>query len=284
MTAQYGVGLARFRVLAEGLDHPEGVTVGPDGTLFAGGEAGQVYEVGWDGAVSVVAQTGGFVLGLAADADGRLYVCDQVHQAVLRVDRRGGVETYSSGTPQDPMRVPNFPAFDAAGNLYVTDSGGWEETNGLVYRIAPDGDTQVWTRAVPAFPNGCCLDADDAALIVNQSTAEGTYRVPILPDGTAGPPELVAALPGTVPDGAALTDGGDLVISCYRPDRVYLCANGVSTVLVDDPKGTLVAAPTNVVFAGPDRRELVLASLGRWHLAAGDVELRGAPLRYPHLG
>ena len=34
-----------FAQFADGLDHPEGVTAGPDGTLYAGGEAGQIYRV-----------------------------------------------------------------------------------------------------------------------------------------------------------------------------------------------------------------------------------------------
>lgn len=34
-----------IRTVAAGLDHPKAVTVSPDGTVWAGGEAGQVYRV-----------------------------------------------------------------------------------------------------------------------------------------------------------------------------------------------------------------------------------------------
>jgi hypothetical protein len=34
--------LGALHVLATGLDHPEGITWGPDGRMYAGGEAGQV--------------------------------------------------------------------------------------------------------------------------------------------------------------------------------------------------------------------------------------------------
>jgi gluconolactonase len=39
------VPLSEFDLLADGLDHPEGVTWGPDGFVYAGGEAGQIYRV-----------------------------------------------------------------------------------------------------------------------------------------------------------------------------------------------------------------------------------------------
>ena len=41
--------ITHFAPFADGLDHPEGVTVGPDGTVYAGGEAGQIYRVALDG-------------------------------------------------------------------------------------------------------------------------------------------------------------------------------------------------------------------------------------------
>ena len=37
--------LAKATVFAEGLDHPECVAVHPDGTIWAGGEAGQIYRI-----------------------------------------------------------------------------------------------------------------------------------------------------------------------------------------------------------------------------------------------
>jgi gluconolactonase len=43
----------------------------------------------------------------------------------------------------------------------------------------------------------------------------------------------------------------------------------------------VLAAPTNVVFTGADRRTMVIGSLGRWHLAAVQVEVPGVPLRFP---
>src|SRR3990170_3661524 len=115
--------LERFEFLASGLDHPEGVAWWPAGRLLAGGEAGQIYEIALDGAVSERASTGGFVYGVTVDGGGNVYACDYGNAGVQRVDRRGHVTTYSTGTAERPMRVPNFAAFDDEANLYVTDAG-----------------------------------------------------------------------------------------------------------------------------------------------------------------
>jgi len=70
---------------------------------------------------------------------------------------------------------------------------------------------------------------------------------------------------------------------CYRPDRIYhLDRDGHVEVLAEDPQGTLLAAPTNVCFAGPELDRIVTANLGRWHLTLlEDTGLRGAPLHRP---
>ena len=101
-------------------------------------------------------------------------------------------------------------------------------------------------------------------------------------DVETGEVERVTRLDGTVPDGIALTADGGVVVSCYRPDRiVHIDAAGAVEIVAEDPQGTLLAAPTNVAFAGPQLDRLVSANLGRWHLSLVDSGLRGAPLHYP---
>ena len=52
-------------------------------------------------------------------------------------------------------------------------------------------------------------------------------------------------------------------------------------MLATDPRGTALAAPTNVVFTGPGRNEIVVPNLGRWHLTRIRTSLVGVPLHYP---
>jgi gluconolactonase len=279
------VGMELIEILVGGLDHPEGVAWGPDGMIYASGEAGQVYRV--DPSTRSVAEIGsthGWTLGLALDAHANVYACDPNRHAVFRVSPSGGVDQYSAGAPDRPMRTPNYPCFDASGNLYVSDSGTWRRGGGCVFRIAPGGSTSVWTDEPGRFTNGLALSPDDRYLYVVESTRPGVVRIPIRADGSAGSLEPVVDVPFTVPDGLAFDADGNLYIACYRPDRIYrLAPNGELSVLAEDWQGTLLAAPTNIAFGGPDLRDLLIASLGRWHLGRMRLAVSGHPLHYPRL-
>ena len=271
-----------FVPFTDGLDHPEGVAVGPDGTIYAGGEAGQIYRVALNGEWEQIASTGGFVLGLCLDGDGAIYACDLALHCVKRIAPDGTVSTYSSGSPERPMVVPNYPVFDAAGNLYVSDSGGWKERRGCLFRVRPGGETEVVGEGLEGFPNGMALHPDGDRLFIVLSNLPGVVSVGLSETGGLGAPETVVELPRNVPDGLAVDVEGNLYIACYTPDVIYrLTPRGELAILADDWESVTFATPTNIAFAGPDRRTLVVASLSRWHLTKGEMPVPGAPLRYP---
>lgn len=259
----------RATELASGLDHSEGVCWDAGRrVLWAGGEAGQLYSVSLDGAVQEVARLPHFVLGLALDESGAIYACCQ-HRGVWRWDGEAAAQA------ADGFAFANYPAFGPDGTLYVSDSGsGWGKNDGCV-RAGDD----VLSREAPHFTNGLAVTPDGRWLWVAESFEPRVGRI----DLASGQYEEVVRIPGTVPDGLAFDDAGGVVVSCYRPDRVFhLSAAGELTILAEDPQGTLLAAPTNVCFAGPQLDRIVVANLGRWHLTAlDDTGLRGVPLHRP---
>lgn len=268
-----------------GLNHAEGVTLGPDGLVYAGGETGELYRIDLAaGTVDEYANTGGCLLGLALDGDANLYACDlELHQ-VVRIAPDGSTATYTSGTRERPMRLPNYPVFDDDGSLYVSDSGDWGADDGLIYRVSPDGRTEVWNETASGFTNGMCLVADGQALYVAESAPPLISRVEIRADGTAGERTVLAELPRTVPDGLALDQDGNLLIALYNPNIIYRYApTGALDVVVDDWEQQTLMTPTNIVYAGADLRTLVIANLGGRHLTTAPMDVAGLPLRYPKL-
>lgn len=276
--------LDTFTTLADGLDHPEGVAWGPDGRVYAGGEAGQIYRIGLDGGIETVATTGGFMYGIALDADANVYACDFGRAEVTRVSPAGELETYSTGTDDRPLRVPNFAAFADDGSLFVTDSGEWASDDGCVFRVRGGGGAEVWTDATRAFPNGCCVAADGGSLLLIESHARRVVRIGIEDDGSAGRVDVVAELPGSQPDGIALAADGTMLVGCYRPDRLYaITPDGGVEVLAEDRDGVVLNQPANVAFVGEDLERIVVSSLGGWSLAATLAPSPGLTLRYPRL-
>jgi gluconolactonase len=281
-----GIGLQRTSVLAGGLDHPEGVAWDPTThSIYAGGEGGQIYALKPGESPRCVLTCEAFFLGLAVDGSGYLYACDAAGKRVLRIDVRDASHTtYTTGTASHQMSTPNWPVFGRDGSLYVTDSGEWGSDDGLIYRVGPDGETELWSSALAAFPNGACLTHDGASLAVVESTNSSISVVPILPDGSAGTPSLLARVPGTVPDGIAPASDGSFFVTCYRPDCLYQIApTRAVTLVLNDPAGTRLAAPTNVAFFGVELDRAVIANLGRWHLTSADLGVSGHPLCRPSL-
>ncbi|CAN5580539.1 hypothetical protein BH10ACT7_BH10ACT7_09570 [soil metagenome] len=274
--------MSRLVAIGGGLDHPEGVAYSDSLGLFAGGEAGQIYRIDPDsGAHEIIAETGGYVLGMAFGPDGRLYACDMGRSAVLAIDTStGAVEDVTSGRGPT-LAVPNHLVFANDGSLFVSDSGSWPGPAGRVVRYAPDGEGRVVDESAGGFTNGLAIDPTGEWLYVVETSVPAISRLRIVGEELHGA-ERVVEMARTVPDGIAFAADGTLVISCYRPDAVYTFteASGLQ-VLAEDWTGLVLSAPTNVVFAGPARDRLITANLANQHLVEVlDTGLVGAPLEF----
>ncbi|MBU3643502.1 MAG: hypothetical protein FGM48_06205 [Candidatus Nanopelagicaceae bacterium] len=271
--------LSALHEFVSGLDHSEGICLAPNGNIYMGGESGQVYEVGPDKKLNIIANTDGFLLGLAADAHNRLYLCDTVAKKVLRLNEDKSLTTFAE---HPELFLPNWGAFSPEGTYYFSDSGHWGKCDGKIFRVK-SGKTEIWSSESKNFPNGLTLSANADSLLVLESYPSALVEIPILADGTAGARRVICEMGEIVPDGIALMNDGRYLVSCYRPDSIYVITpEGNLLLLANDPRGTVIAGPTNVVFFGEDLSKVVVPNIGRWHATEFVIPgIKGIPLFYP---
>jgi sugar lactone lactonase YvrE len=201
--------------------YPESGSASADGTLFVGSLAtGQVVAFD-DGATDprIVVGTGSGVTGVAGVLvhGSELFICsiDATFQ------KPSDVRSFAlDGTPHATYtlganRFCNDMAFDATGNLYVTDS-----FSGTVLRLPAGGSAlEPWLSdpsLAPAQPGAVGLDgviSTDGALYLTKLDTSGLYRVAIGADGKAGAVTQVTVTPAlAAPDGMRLLDPHTLLV------------------------------------------------------------------------
>ena len=127
------------------------------------------------------------LLGMALDAEGRIYTAD-MNGWVVRVDPRTGVQDVYGNIPTNTdtsfTDMPGFLAFGADGNLYV---GDWSAP--VIWRVPPGGgEAQAWfadprlAGTYGANVAGVTTDPTGENLYVAAGTQEGgiaIYRLPL---------------------------------------------------------------------------------------------------------
>ena len=272
----------KLRIFVEGLDHPECVAVHPDGSVWCGGEAGQIYRIDPTGTkVEEVANTSGFVLGIAFSPDLTwLAICDIRRKALLRLDLASmALTVYAENIGWWRLSIPNYPVFARDGHLFLSESGEFGKISGRIFRFDPDGRAELWAGGDLVFANGLALDSPEKYLYVVESFLPGICCYPILPDGSAGPRELFVDNLREVPDGLAFDEAGNLYCSCYAPARIYrIGPDRQPEIFAEDPTCHELSNCTNLAFGGPAFTTLFASNLGRWHITAIETGTRGMPL------
>ncbi len=261
------IAASQLSKCADGLDHPEGLAFDRAGTLWAGGEAGQIYRI--DGSnVEAVAGVGGFCLGITVSREQELLVCNAGLHSLQKIDRNGKVLATWDNVDGRPLSTPNFSVFDKHGNLYFSDSGTWNKHDGVVYRLGADGKCELFAGPF-SFANGLAWSERGDSLFVAESQRDRVTRIEILADGRAGAREVYASGLARIPDGLALDAAGNLYVTCYATDCIYrVTPERLVELYAFDPEGTILARPTNIAFGGEDRRTMFVANLGRWHITS----------------
>ncbi|SHK71310.1 lactonase [Nocardiopsis flavescens] len=182
---------------------------------------------------------GAYTSAQFSPADGRLYLTDFAGGRIDSVTAEGEDRTtFFSGEVDGAVMLPDDLAFDEAGNLYVTDSAGYDEpfweARGRVVRI--DGETAeatVLAGDLPA-PNGISFTEDFTGLWVSQYGANRVDLLELDGEGTA-----VAAA-----HTAVHVDGGTSRVDSNAVDadgNLYQALHGRPGILVYSPLGEHLA-------------------------------------------
>ena len=269
-----------------GVDHPESIGIGPDGTAYTTGTGCQVYQIDvTTNTATQFARTEARCLGQVVDADGNLYAAHTAGD-VIKITPEGEIRVYATAPCGGRFLCTNYPAFDRSGNMYLSDSGDWSETiNGHLYKIPPGGgESELWYPEPVDTPNAIALDAEEQFLYFVETYGSGIARIAIQEDGSAGQFERVVHMPRHIPDGIAFDETGRLWIACHRPDVIYnfdLQSRRLE-VFAEDWKGEKLRGPTDVAFAGPNRNILLAASLDNLVVHRfDDIGVCGLPLNHP---
>ena len=210
-------------VVATGLRFPEGPIALSDGSVLVVEIArGAVSRVLPDGAVGVVAETGGGPNGMALGPDGRCYVCNnggfewreingQPVPGLQGPDYEGGrieavdletgeVEVLYRESDRGPLRGPNDIVFDAHGGFWFTDFGKMRRNDmdrGFVHYARADGSGCREVIRGLTTPNGIGLSPDGGTLYVAETirrgSGHGSCRSPGSHDSTAPPARSTGA-------------------------------------------------------------------------------------------
>ncbi|MFT4115990.1 SMP-30/gluconolactonase/LRE family protein [Bradyrhizobium sp.] len=302
-----------MRVIAEGLQFPEGPVAMPDGSILVSEIAGgRISRISPGDGTTVVAELGGGPNGAALGPDGALYVCNNgglnfsnvegrllaqhglpsnyVGGSIQRVDlASGAVKTLYTHCGDVQLRGPNDIVFDKYGGFYFTDFGknmGRVRDVGSVFYASIDGKTIREVIHPIANPNGVGLSPDQTLLYVAETETSRLWSYPIKAPG------VLDQLGAPSPNGGTLVHGlGGYQrfdsMAVEQTGNVCVATLVTGHVSVFSPEGRLVEQvklpdphTTNLCFGGDDLKTAFVTQSTTGKLIAVDWPRAGLALNF----
>ena len=279
-----------FAVLPDGVRFPEGIAANPaSGDVYVGtfdfGGQNALLRYDFRGRLLGRLDFGGPLLGLRfGPRDGKVYIANFGASKIQRVraDLAGGVEDVASipgigapaaravGNPDgssdtilfgsNSFPAPNAMTFDAAGNLYVSDS-----FQGAIFRIANADtcspciaslvahDPLLATAGFPPFgANGLAFNGDESALFIANTGDDRVLKLDMTTMQIGVFAESVNGADGLARDAAGLlwvaANQADTLVALDERGRVVAQIGGFEGVRNGQPVGFLF--PASMVIIG----------------------------------
>lgn len=244
-------------VLVEGLGHPEGPYVLPDGrVLFANTYRSEIGVWEPSGRSGRYAFTGGGPNACMLGSDGYIYCTNTPtvgkwvapeHRppSIQRAAPNGRVEIVATEADGIKFNAPNDLTFGPNGQLYFTDSGDWDpETKphpGYICVLNPDGTAHVLEALDHVYPNGIVAEPDGSIVWVESYTRNVIRRAP------DGHKTLLCTLPENhIPDGLKIDTERNLWITSVSSGGIDVVAHDGTPVDFLETGGI----PLNCAFGG----------------------------------
>jgi len=245
---------ASDKTLVSTLQFGEGPTADSSGNVyFSDIAANTIYKWSAAGQLSAFRTNSGGANGLAFDQSGNLIACEGTNGRIVSITPQGTVTVLASQYNGTRFNEPNDLWIDSKGGIYFTDPvffGTQVQDGQHVYYISPDHSTVTRVISDMVKPNGLVGAADGKTLYVSDYGAGATYKYTINSNGTLTGKTLFASVGS---DGMEIDSDGN----------VYLTSDDV---LVYNSAGTKIETinvlerPTNLCFAGADRRTLFITT------------------------
>ena len=236
------------------LQFGEGPTADTSGNVFFSDiTSNTILKWSSSGQLTVFRSGSGGTNGLAIDASGNIIACEGTNGRVVSISPLGVVTVLASQYGGKRFNEPNDLWIDSKGGIYFTDPvffGSQVQDAQAVYYISADRSSVTRVISDMVQPNGLVGSADGTTLYVSDYGAGATYKYTINSDGSLTGKTLFVAVGS---DGMETDSSGN----------VYLTSNDV---LVYNPEGILLQTinvpnrPTNLCFAGSDRRTLFITT------------------------
>lgn len=202
---------------------PESVLVTPSGDYYVSNIG--VFGKDSDGTISKIVNgtVTTFVDGMndpkgLAYKDGDIYAADK--NQIWKVNSSAVKEIFVDSTafPVVPKFL-NDLVFDNAGNLYVSETGNFDSTDGAIYKITPDAKVSVFIDHIASpeicSPNGLLFDKDNNLLVIDLHTGK---LLKVDPEGKS---VTVINSDAKMGDGIAYDNEGNLYFSDWHGGRIF---------------------------------------------------------------
>jgi gluconolactonase len=305
--------MSDIRVLATGLEFPEGPVVLPDGSVLLVEIRRQTLtRVFPDGRKEIVAKIPVGPNGAAMGPDGKCYVCnngcfswiptratvmpcgqpdDYLGGSIQRVDLQSGkVETVVTKCGEHPLRGPNDLVFDKHGGLWFSDLGkrrAREMDLGGFYYLKP-GMKEVVEGVFGVLPaNGIGLSPDESTVYIAETPTGRLWAYDLSEPGTVRPCDVIyrgergkpiAGLGGyQMFDSLAVEAGGNICVATLVSGCISVIAPD-GALVEQVPTGDRVT--TNIAFGGPELKTAYITLSGKGELIAMDWPRPGLALNF----